>query len=289
MSIGAQTAESMEDIMPVIAMTREMGSGGREVAQRVADKMGLTLILHELVEHDLAEHMHVRDSAVHHLLEGGATLRERWQIGSKHLARYTAEEILDLANRGNVLIRGWGACVVLRDVPHVVRVRVCTPMEVRERVVKEQYALKDRSAARRNIERNDATHKRILQIAYGVDRDDPLLYDLVLNTDRNSIETCVKLVCDLVESPEFHETEAARAILNDKTLEAHIRIKLRERFSIGMGVTGAEATANGGTVVLTGTAVHSALVADASKLVGKIAGVKEVVNRMVVVHGPRGL
>ena len=65
--------------MPVVAMTREMGSGGREVPQGVADKMGLTVILHELVEHHLAEHMHVRDSAVHHRLEGGATLRERWQ------------------------------------------------------------------------------------------------------------------------------------------------------------------------------------------------------------------
>ena len=133
--------------MPVIAMTREMGSGGREIAQRVADKMGLTVILHELVEHDLAEHMHVRDSAIHHRLEGGATLRERWQIGSKRLARYTAEEILDLAKQGNVLIRGWGACVVLRDVPHVARVRVCTPMEARERAVMERSGLKDRSAA----------------------------------------------------------------------------------------------------------------------------------------------
>ena len=275
--------------MPVIAMTREMGSGGREVAQRVADKLGLTVILHELVEHDLAEHMHVPESAVHHRLEGGATLRERLQIGSKRLARYTAEEILELAQRGNVLIRGWGACVVLRDVPHVARVRVCAPMEVRERAVMERSGLKDRSAARREIERNDAAHKRTLQAAYGVDREDPLLYDLVLNTERMSIETCVKLVCDLVESPEFHETEASRAILDDKALEAHIRVKLRERFIAGTGVTGVEATVDGGKVVLTGTAIHSALVADASKIVGEIAGVKEVVNRMVVVHGPRGL
>jgi cytidylate kinase len=275
--------------MPVIAMTREMGSGGREVAQRVAEKMGLTVILHELVEHDLAEHMHVRDSAIHHRLEGGATLRERWQISTKRLARYTAEEVLDLARRGNVLIRGWGACVALREVPHVARVRICTPIEVRERVVMEQSGLKDRSAARREIERNDATHKRTLQVAYGVDREDPLLYDLVLNTDRISIETCVKLVCDLVESPEFRETEASRAILEDKTLEAHVRIKLRERFIAGTGVSGIEATANGGRVVLTGTAIHTALAADASKVVGEIAGVKEVVNRMVVVHAPRGL
>jgi len=275
--------------MPVIAMTREMGSGGREVAQRVAGKMGLTVILHELVEHDLAEHLHVRDSAIHHRLEGGATLRERWQIGSKQLARYTAEEVLDLAKRGNVLIRGWGACVVLRDVPHVARVRICAPMEVRERAVMERSGLKDRVAARRDIERNDAAHKRALHAAYGVDREDPLLYDLVLNTHRNSIETCVKLICDLVESPEFRETEASRTILDDKALEAHIRIKLRERFVAGTGVSDVEATANGGTVVLTGTAIHTTLAADASKIVSEIAGVKEVVNRIVVVHGPRGL
>ena len=40
---------------------------------------------------------------------------------------------------------------------------------------------------------------------------------------------------------------------------------------------------------MTGKAIHSALVEDASKIVGDIAGVKEVVNRMAVVHGPRGL
>ena len=275
--------------MPVIAMTREMGSGGREVAQRVADKLGLTVVLHHLVEHDLAEHLHVRESAVHHLLEGGATLFERLQTGSKRLAHYTAEEILDQANRGNVLIRGWGSCVILRGVPHVVRVRVCAPMEVRERAVMQRQDIKDSSAARREIERNDAAHKIALHSAHGVDRADSTLYDLVLNTERSSIETCAKLVCDLVESPEFRETEASRAILNDKALEAHVRIKLRERFGVGTGVSGVEATANAGKIVLTGMAIHSALLDDASKLAGAVSGVTAVENQMVVVRGPRAL
>jgi Cytidylate kinase-like family len=90
--------------MPAVAMTREMGSRGREVAQRVADDLGLTLVLHELIEHDLAERLQVPASAVHHRFEGGATLRERWQIPSRRLAEYTAEEILELAQKGNVLI-----------------------------------------------------------------------------------------------------------------------------------------------------------------------------------------
>ena len=273
--------------MPVIAMTREMGSGGRAVAQRVADRLNLTLVLHQMVEHGIAEHLHVQEGAVHHLLEGGATLLERLRTGNKRLAHYTAEEVLELANQGNVLIRGWGACVILRGVPHVVRVRVCAPMEVREQAVLERSGIKYRGEARREIERNDAAHRRALQNAYGVDREDSMLYDLVLNTERNSIEICAKLVCDLAESPEFRETEASRAILNDKALEAHVRIKLRERFGVGTGVSGVEAKADGGKIVLTGMAVHRVLVEDASKLASEVAGVKEVQNRMVVVHGPR--
>ena len=51
----------------------------------------------------------------------------------------------------------------------------------------------------------------------------------------------MNLIRDLVESPEFRETEASRAILEDKALEAHIRIKLRDRLTTGTGVTDVEA------------------------------------------------
>jgi cytidylate kinase len=269
-------------------MTREMGSRGREVAQRVADEMGLTLVLHELVEHDLAERLQVPESAVHHRFEGGATLRERWQISRKRLAQYTAEEILELAQRGRVLIRGWGACVLLREVPHVARVRVCAPMALRERNVMERRS-RNRDAARREIERNDAEHKRTLYSAFGVDREDPLLYDLVLNTGRLSVETCAKLVLELAESLELRESNASQAILNDKVLEAHMRIKLAERFTAGTGVSGIEASASDGKVILKGTAIHAILAEEAGKIVGAIPGVRDVDNRVEIVRGPRGL
>jgi len=40
--------------MTVIAMTREMGSLGKDVAFGVAEKMGLEVVHHELVERDIA-------------------------------------------------------------------------------------------------------------------------------------------------------------------------------------------------------------------------------------------
>jgi hypothetical protein len=106
--------------MAVIAMTREMATLGKDVAAGLADRLNLNIVHHELVEHDVAERADMRESEVHKFLEGEASLFERWKIDRKRLSRYTAEEILQLAAKGNVLIRGWGATYLLRSVPHVV-------------------------------------------------------------------------------------------------------------------------------------------------------------------------
>ena len=103
--------------MVAIAMTREMGTLGKDVAQGIADSLGLKVIHSELIEHDLATRLGVEESAVHRYLEGNASLLERWKIDKNKLSRYTAEEILELARDGNVVIRGWGAVAVLRAVP----------------------------------------------------------------------------------------------------------------------------------------------------------------------------
>ncbi|MFZ0853783.1 MAG: cytidylate kinase-like family protein, partial [Hyphomicrobiaceae bacterium] len=165
--------------MAVIAMTREMGSLGKDVAVRLAEQMGLTVVHHELVEHHLAEKLGVQESTVHRYLEGEASLLERWKIDKQKLSRFTAEEILELAQKGKVIIRGWGATGVLRHIPHVLRVRVCADMGFRERVMTQRLGL-DAAAARQEIDRSDAAHAAIVRSFFGVDWQNPLIYHLVL-------------------------------------------------------------------------------------------------------------
>ena len=49
---------------------------------------------------------------------------------------------------------------------------------------------------------------------------DPLIYDLVLNTDRISVESAAAQIRHLAERPEFQETDASRAMLADLALAA---------------------------------------------------------------------
>src|SRR3954463_16201629 len=116
--------------MPVIALTQEMGSLAKDVAQRLAETSGLAMMRNEVVE-NVAGRMQVPASLIRRLREGKAGLVERLSTDKEQVALYTAEEVLAQAVHGNVILRGWGATCLLRPVSHVVRVRVTRPFEQR--------------------------------------------------------------------------------------------------------------------------------------------------------------
>jgi cytidylate kinase len=228
-----------------------------------------------LVEHDLATRLGVQDSAVHHYLEGSASLLERWQIDKQKLSRYTAEEILELARNGNVVIRGWGAVAVLRAVPHVLRVRVCAPMPFRERVIMERLNLKDANEARSEIEKNDAAHARIMRGGFGVNWQDAQLYHVVLNTGSVPVDTCVRIVRLLTDDPAFQESDASRAVLTDRLIQTRSRTLLDAVSASGLDVAVAA-----GKVTLSGAIGQSGDLAGAVVKIHQIEGVTDVENNV---------
>lgn len=266
--------------MVAIAMTREMGTLGKDVAQGIAASLDLKVIHSELVEHDLAQRLGVQDSAVHHYLEGSASLLERWRIDKSKLSQYTAEEILEFARGGNVVIRGWGAVAVLRAVPHVLRVRVCAPMAYREKVIMERMNLKTASEARSEIEKNDAAHARLMRGFFGVNWENPQLYHVVLNTGCVPVDTCVRMVRLLTDDPAFAETEESRGVLADKLIQARVQAILRAFTSdLAMG-SGTDVAVTAGRVVLTGVVGPGGDLGDMVAKLRRIDGVKDVDNRI---------
>ncbi len=262
--------------MTVIAMTREMGTLGKDVAAGLADKLGIEVVHHELVERQLAERMQLSESAVHRFLEGETSLWERWKIDSKRLSRFTAEEILQLAMGGNVLIRGWGAAQLLRDVPHVICVRVCAPMVRRVEEMKRRLGIDRRDLARREIERNDEAHTRAVQRLFKVDWRDPTGYDLVINSGYVPIDSGVALLQQLSQCPAYAETERSRAILSDKLLEARVRTIIDAHIPDAPVGSGLDVTVVAGEVKLSGVTTAYAKLQSATEEIKGIEGVNSV-------------
>lgn len=266
--------------MAVIAMTREMGTRGNEVAAKLAERLGLTVVHHELVEHDIALHAGMQDSEVHHLLEGEASLRERWKIDRSHLSFYTAAEILELAVKGNVLIRGWGASYLLRDVPHIVCVRVCAPIADRVAVLMQRQGIANPALAQAEIRRSDARHNGTVQRLFGADWTDASLYAAVLNTARVPIDDCVEHIVRLVESPAFAETPRSRAALMDRVLESRVRGALDKAFGMSMVSPAIEVAVDAGQATLTGAVADTDLIVQAIRVAQDVEGVAGVESRV---------
>jgi Cytidylate kinase len=215
----------------------------------------------------------MRESEVHRFLEGEASLIERWRISRKRLSRHTAEEIFELAAKGSVIIRGWGAAYLLRNVPHVICVRICAPMEVREDVLMQRIGIQDRALARREIERSDAVHNANARKLFGIDRTDASLYAIVLNTARVPVEDCVEHIVRLAGSPAFQETPERRQALQDQVIAARVRSALHRRFGQGGSAPGIEVTVSAGKVTLSGAATDEHLIVDAIRLAHTVEGV----------------
>jgi cytidylate kinase len=268
-------------------MTRQLGCLGTEVANGVADRLGLDIVHSEIVTHQVAGRLGVGEETVRRYVDGSASLLERWSINTRKLSRYTTEEILRIAEKGNVLIRGWGAATLLRDMPQVISVRVCASMEFRTRVLMERLGSKDAAAARAEIERFDAAHARTLRTSFNIEQEDALLYHLVLNTDRLPVDACVDAICRLADHPRFRDKATTRTALADKLLEAKVHAALLDEIGTTMAPTGVKVSAAAGRITLVATSSSGALRKRAETVAHRVAGVLHVDNRIVSVpsHG----
>ena len=273
--------------MTVIAMTREIGSHGSEVAARAAAELGLEIINSEIVVADVAGSLGVEHSALQRYLDGKASLFDRWQIDARKLSRHTLDQILNLALKDNVLIRGWGAAALFQGIRGVICVRVCAPMALRVRVMMERLNVKDAEAIRQEIERFDGGHSRAMRAAFNFDWNDALLYHIVLNSDRVPIDACVKAVCGLAQDQRFRDDAATKAALANKLLETKVRATLVEHIGIAMATISLSAA--DGKIIVEGTTSDGALRTKIDKLARDIDGVRDIDNRIVSVpsHGRR--
>ena len=270
--------------MPVIAITQEMGSLAKDVGMQLADSLKLDTMRHEVVER-LSEKMNMPKSVIRRLREGKAGIVERLTTDRQKIAVYSAEEVFELANKGNIVLRGWGATCMLRPVQHVVGVRITRSFEKRVDWLMENLGTDDRDFAEEEIRRSDEAHASRMHQQFGVTWGDPLLYDLVLNTDRVSVESCVELITQLTRRPEFQETEASRAMLADMTLTARIRAAFKDNEATRD--TKVTIESRGGLISLQGIVISDAERNAAQQVAAAVQGVTGVDNQLRVMSTSR--
>lgn len=270
--------------MTVVVMTREMGTLGKEVAREFAKRKNYSVVHHELVRDSRERAAMEEESEVYRFLEGTEAETDAWRNNHSGDGYLTPAEVLELAAKGDVLIRGWGATRLLKSVPNVLSVRVCAPMDFRVAVMKDRLGVDERTA-RREIRRSDAAHGRAFLRFFQNDWRAAENYDLVLNTSHVSPSDCAEILLNAADSLSFGETEKMHRTLDDMLLSVQIGDELRATGLTGSRWHNLEASVDGGRVRLYGVAGNADTRRAAEQIVAAKFGISDIQNDIFPARG----
>lgn len=268
--------------VPIVAVTREMGSLGSAIALEVAERLGYEFLRNDIVRR-AAEAYRVRESRLVGALEARPGLLERLRRRGRRYRAYVEAAVLDAALRERVVLVGRWSTLVLRGIGHAVRVRICAPPEVRAERISARHGVDRAEAIRRITAYDEGVRARMRQL-FDVEWTDPLLYDLVLNTEVVTVPSGVRQVLELVAAPEFQPTEASRQRLADRALAARVRATLKaaaETAALDLDVL-----AERGRLRLAGVVGSEAERDAATAVASQVAGVVDVLSEVKVLRRP---
>jgi cytidylate kinase len=265
--------------MAIITISRGTFSGGKALAEGLGRHLGYPVLSREEALAEAARTYGISEEEVSSAL--GDPPHFWQQMPGKRLAylKCLTAVLLQRAEKGNLVYHGSAGHFLLGDVSHVLRVRVIAGMEFRIRAAREQMKC-GREEAIAYIEKVDKKRRKWAQFLYGVEWDDPSLYDVVLNLDRMSVDSACLSLSRMVEMVEFQITPSSRKAQEDLLLACAVWIALAkdERTKTAF----VNVAADGGKVTVRGNAGSGKTVDAVSSVAREVQGVKEVISEVGV-------
>jgi len=270
--------------MAIITFSRQVGSFGDEIATLVAEKLGYELITKDYI-HNLAQECDKEFESACKAFEEEAKPRrllERLSVSNPSYKALFESLNYELASRGNVILLGRGAQMVLSGIPGVIKCRVVAPAEIRARRIAKKMNLTPDQALR-YVEDRGRQRRSLIETVFGKSLSDWSLYDLVINTALLSIQAAAKLICLAAEEVRATiDFEERRLLLENLAKAKRIESVIKKHVTL---ITPWELTvevAAGGKVTLSGVVADRRSKERAGTIAAESEGVSEVTNNLGV-------
>jgi len=194
-------AKLPDKIHPYLAISREAGAGGSDIAYRVGE-----LLQWEVLDKELLDYMAERYQVPHELLKSVDESTWNWfhEVFGKWLERNVVTQSEYVAHLGPVVLMAaqHGSCVFVgRGVQFILprarglTVRIVAPQEYRIRRIIEQQKMNHAEAAK-YIASTDKGRYDFVHTYYRQDISDSHQYDLVVNMEHFSASDAAELIAD---------------------------------------------------------------------------------------------
>lgn len=267
--------------MPIITISREMGTGAYDIAKELAKKLKFTLVDGPKLASCAAQYGLALEvfQAVDEKPPSYNTVEDRVRAASLNSIELI---LLDLAKQGNVILYGRGGQDLLQGCGNVLRLRFIADFEERvERFAEREWI--DPDLAQELIRRSDHQRGGFIHFYFDRDWNDPLGYDLTFNTSRISSQSIVDVVVAAVKDAQLKEadswsvTEIENTILIKKIETALLRSAELEYRPFRIEIEDGQVTLSG----YLGTELEKNA---ALRVVADVEGVEGVIDNLSVVN-----
>jgi cytidylate kinase len=258
--------------MSLVVISREMGSGGTQIGKAVAERLGYRFVDREIIL-EAARRYEVQEEKLARLEESKPTFWEWFDRGRERYLIFLQAALCSFAVEDNTVIAGRAAPLLLQGITHALRVRITAPLAVRAaRVAEEEHLTQAEAEAR--VKRYDEESAARLTSLFHTDCASPVYYDLVLNTERGTLESLSQILVQTVQLGLFQSTPESLRILHNLSLASQVQAALLR--APGLNTLDIQVRVEDGVVFLEGTVFGPYWVELATRTAKTVDGVDTV-------------
>jgi cytidylate kinase len=266
--------------MAIVAISRQMGSGGYTIAAAVATALGYKYVDRQMIT-NAAKAYDVPETAIAEVAERSLSVWQRFDEEKIRYRTFLDAAYFSIAEQDNVVTAGRGIAALVRGVRHALRVRIIAPLEIRvERIMKKDNL--DHAKAVHKIREYDRDVTARISYLFGPEWLLPENYDLVINTIRDDPALYADMVTGVASHPQFVATPESTQLVRNLSLAAQVRAAIAANRHTQSGVD-LEVTVDKGRVSLKGSVRHLSIREAVLAVVKEVPGVQNVSGEEVTV------
>ena len=221
--------------MAVITISRQNGSLGDEIADALASRLGTIVISRKYaLDNFFGE---INPGTLDRLNESAKFFETPLPSSTRTYADILVERIRALASESkdkDLIILGMGGSVLLSGFPGALHVRVTASETTRLNTIARKYHITTDEASE-VLTIADRKHRKFVRTVYGKDITSPEQFDLILNTDRLSVDECVDAIVELARKHDLrvrlYESNENSGTIDHQTRNAAFKNETEEEFA----------------------------------------------------------
>ncbi len=210
--------------MAIITISRGSYSKGKEIAEKVAQKLEYVCVARRVLL-EASNEFNVPEVKLRRAIHDAPSIFTYVSHSKERYMTFVRAEILKHLRKDNIVYHGLAGHFFIKGISHVLKVRIIADLDDRVRLEMEREGI-SKEEALQILRKDDEERRKWSKSLYGIDTWDPSLYDLVIHIHRFSVEDAVDMICRSVGLKKFQTTPESQQAIDDLALVAQMKTAL---------------------------------------------------------------